>query len=466
MIPEPFKHQEEAIRFAQERHFCCAFFHEMGLGKTRAAIESFKLLRVMHPEAKMLVIAPLSLLEAAWHEDCTRFAPELRFQNLRDPEKWHEGAHIYVVNFEWLWQSKNVNERLMALLAKQKFLCVIDESSKMKNFKSKTTKLLLQLRSLFMWRIVMSGTPAPNSEMEYWGQMEFVQENLLHKSFFAFRNTFFHLQNRFTGAVRQGGFMSRAEAMEVFKKFEYRITDTNRSRLMARIFPYCHGRKKKDCLDLPEQIDEVRLVKMGAKQAKHYKEMKRDLITFINDNPRNEVMAQYAMTKTMKLRELTGGFAMDDEGACHEIGETPKMDELLEVLEEAGEQQAIIWCEYRWEVERIQGLLPQAVTLYGGTKDKEDSIRRFKSGEAKYLIAHVQSAAHGLTLTNCSLQIFHSMSYSWEMHEQARARTHRFSQVNPCTYVYLICEDTIDQSILDVIRKKGSAQDLIYKVMK
>ena len=464
MIPA-FDHQVEAVQFAINKHFKCAFFMEIGTGKTRAAIESFKILRTFHPEAKLLVIAPISLLEAAWHEDCTKFAPELRFQNLREKETWNLGADVYVVNFEWLWQAKNVNERLMALITKHRFLCVIDESSKMKNFKSKTTKLLLSLRNLFMWRIVMSGTPAPNSEMEYWGQMEFVQQGLLHESFFAFRNTFFHLQNRYTGAIRQGAFISRAEAMEVFKKFEYKITDANRARLMARISPYCFLKKKKDCLDLPEQTDEVRLIKLGPKQAKHYKEMKKDLITFINDNPRNEVMAQYAMTKTMKLREITGGFAMDDDGTCHEIGETPKMDELLEVLEQAGEAQAIIWCEYRWEVEKILALLPGAVTLYGGTKDREDSITRFKSGDAKYLIAHVASAAHGLTFTNASLEIFHSMSYSWELHEQARGRIHRAGQVNKCTYVYLICEDTIDQAILDVVRKKGSAQDLIYKTI-
>ena len=459
MIPEPFKHQDEAVAFSASRKFRCAFFMEIGTGKTRAAIESFKKLRLVEPGARLLVIAPLSLLEAAWHDDCTKFAPELSFHNLRDglPNK---PADVLVINFEWLWQAKNL-ESLKGLISRNRYLCVIDESSKMKNHKSKTTKLLLMLRNLFPWRLVMSGTPAPNSEMEYWGQLEFINEGILHPSFFAFRNTFFHLQNRFTGAIRQGAFISRAEAMEIFKKFDYRITPLNRAKLMERIAPHCFLKKKKDCLDLPDQTDEVRLVRMGVKQAKHYKEMKRDLVTFIQQHG---IESQYAMTKAMKLREITAGFAMDEDGTVHEIGETPKMDELLAVLEEAGDSQAIIWCEFRWEVERIMALLPGAVSLYGGTKDRDDSIRLFQSGEAKYLVAHPASAAHGLTFVNCSLEVFYSLSYSWELHEQARGRIHRAGQVNKCTYVYLLCEDTIDQAILDALHKKGSAQDLIYKV--
>jgi SNF2 family DNA or RNA helicase len=309
----------------------------------------------------------------------------------------------------------------------------------------------------------MSGTPAPNSEQEYWAQAEFLQPGVFG-NFFKFRNVYFHLSRG--NQTMQGQFMTRHQAAQIFSKgWKYSITAIKRQELMALIAPLCSRLQKADCLDLPEQIDEVREVEMTANQKRIYKEMKSSLITEIRGK---DITAQVALAKLMKLREISSGFAYDERGEAHAIpGPNPKLNELFDVIEEAGDQQVIVWANFTWEIDLIVAELSKiapARALNSTTKDRDQVIQDFIGGSVKYLVAHPRSAAHGLTFVNCSLQVFFSLDYSWESHEQARARTHRAGQKKNCTYVYLIAKGTIDEDILATLRRKGDAQEILWNL--
>lgn len=455
-----FKHQQDVINFISKTGGG-AIYHEMGLGKTRSALELYKHFRAQHHDLlKLFVVCPISLIESAWGEDIRKFT-NFTYRNLHK-ESYKPGYDIYLLNFEGII-SKSKRGLPEKIALDNPTMCVVDESSKIKNFKALTTKKLLSLRKYFQHRIVMSGTPAPNCDTEYWPQLQFAG-NIFPESFYAFRNKYFCLQRN--GKFMTGKIYSRASARDIFRQgWKYVAIPSIKPHLMQQIATVAHFAKKRDCLDLPEQIDEVRKVEMSPAQRTAYKQMQQECMTFINNTP---VVAQVALTKLMKLRQITSSFAIStsniaDEN-CVEIPGCPKTKELLDVLEDAGNQQAIIWCNFHYEIERLATLLGEkAVTLYGGTKDKESSIIKFKNGDAQYLIAHPKSAAYGLTFVNCSLQIFFSLDYSFESHEQARSRTHRAGQVNKCTYVYLLCEDSIDETILAVLQKKGAAEEIVYE---
>lgn len=474
---ELFAHQKEAIDHIVKHNGSGALFHDPGLGKTRTALEVFALARVKDPSLRLMVIAPLSLLEAAWRADAEKFFPgKWSFFNCHK-EGFDESnanflsADILAVNYEFFQNEQKVSW-FIGIARRWNLMAVLDESSKIKNYKALTTKHLLAIRNMFPLRIVMSGTPAPNSEEEYWAQMEFVCPNLLGKSFPKFKRTYFYLRGR-GGVPLQSEGLSRAAMAELFRRqgAEWCITAEKRAALFQVIGPWIHAAKKDECLDLPEQIDEVRLVQMGPKQRVAYKQMKNLLVAQINGE---DVVAQVALTKLMKLREITSGFAFSEDGTIVET-ECPKLKELDQILDELGDRQVIIWGQFTWEIERIvQALNARAVvenkmtyataTLYGGTIDREDSINGFISGKYRYLVANPHSAAHGLTFVNCSHQIFFSLDYSWEAYEQARARTHRAGQKSTCIYYYILADGTIDQDILAVLRSKGRAQDLVFKL--
>lgn len=475
-----FKHQETALEFIKKNSGLCALWHEMGLGKTRTAIEAYKYFKAIHYQKspnplKLLVLAPISLLDAAWKEDLNKFAPELSFANLHSDSLVKNidlVPDVCAVNFE-VFVSKKRLSQLMDLIDQKDidWMIVIDESSRIKNATAQTTKKLLPLATKFQYRIVMSGTPAPNGETEYWPQIEFIRPGLLSRSFYAFRNTFFHLQKGEHVIQSNGQVFSRQAMKDVFQKgYKYELTDANRQKLMNLIGPYCHFAKKKECLDLPEQIDEVREVSFGAKQRSAYNDMKKHMVSVIN---REAITAQAALTKMMKLRELTSGFCLDDWGNPQDIGENPKLKELMSVIEDSGDQQSIIWCEFKYDLHKIHNELAKkygpdsVVGLYSESGlDRGIAIEAFKTGKARFLLAHPKSAAHGLTFVNCSLQIFFSLSFSLEQHEQARARTHRAGQTKNCTYVYLVVKDSIDQDIMTALRKKETAQQTVYRMFK
>lgn len=457
-----FEHQKRAVDFYLRLGGKAAVFYEMGLGKTLIALDSYKKLKQNNSSLQLLVLCPLSLIEGAWGEDIVKFT-DFTWTNGHKKSKRPQYTDIYIYNYESLNSSRKYAE-IVKLIEKGRWMCVLDESSRMKNHKAQTTKKLHRLRNSFAYRMIMSGTPAPNLETEYWAQMNFVND-VFHKSFYAFQRQYFHMQRGIHRMNEVPGSMSGLQFSELMRKgFKMCISDHNREVMMNSIKKHAIYAKKKDCMDLPEQIDEKMYLTMGPSQKKHYKSMKNDMIASIKED--SHIVAQTALTKLMKLRQITGGFAIAEDKETVALEQNPKLNELSSILEDAGDSQVIIWCQFRWEIEKIKEVLgDRAVCLYGATQDKQASIEAFKKGDAQYLIAHPRSAGHGLTFTNCSLQVFYSLDYSWEAYEQAKARTHRAGQKNPCTYIHMIMKGTIDEIILDALKKKKSNDELLYEII-
>jgi superfamily II DNA or RNA helicase len=268
------------------------------------------------------------------------------------------------------------------------------------------------------------------------------------------------------------GIITKSIAQKIFQVGgEYHISQENLAKLMDKIRPWVFFAKQEECLDLPEQVDEVRSVVLPDKQRKHYKEMLKDLITEIGSST---ITAEVAFTKAMKLREITSGFAIDVTGKEVDItsGDPAKIRELDALLDEIGGKQAIIWGCFRWDIRKVVAFLEKkfgpgcATTLYADTPDKNASIDAFRSGSARFLVANPQSAAHGLNLQFCSIQIFFSLDYSSERYWQAKARTHRSGQTEKCVYVHLVAHDTIDEDIMECLKNKGDMNQVAYRLLK
>ena len=107
---------------------------------------------------------------------------------------------------------------------------------------------------------------------------------------------------------------------------------------------------KKDCLDLPPLVRQVVHVPMSPSQAKMYREMYNDYITFINDH-RDEphaVVANLAVVKATKLQQIVSGFVKDESGVCHRIDDTPRLSVLAELLADiAPHSKVIVWSHYK-----------------------------------------------------------------------------------------------------------------------
>ncbi len=343
---------------------------------------------------------------------------------------------------------------------------LVHNSSRIKNHKSDTYKNLIKMISKMKFRVVMSGTPCPNSYTELWTQINFIKPGLLPESFNKFRNKYFYL-GRGDQKMQVQGYMPRKAMAEMFKKgWTYKISPQMRDEFFSLIAPWTYWLKKEDCLDLPETVDEIRLVEMTVPQKKAYKEMKRDLITWIEDNA---VTAQVALTKLMKLRQITSNFLLTEDHEAIELGPSnPKFKALEELLEDIGDKPVIIWAVFKKDITYLTEKLAyrKSGNLYSGTIDKQDTINKFKSGEIMTLICNPQSVAHGLTLVNCSYSIYYSLDYSWENYIQSKNRIHRIGQKNKCTYIHLLADNSIDQMIYQVLGDKDRRNEILSEFMR
>lgn len=496
------KHQKEGVEFIKKNNGIGAFYYDVGTGKTITALATFSEFRKTQPDLRLLVICPISLIHGAWVKEIEKYTDygwyDLHGKKFdsRDGKYGFAGPlfpsyfDVFLINFESLIVKKRF-EDLMALLQQGNFMVVIDESSKMKNHQAATTEKLIGhfekgkfyagIKQMCKHRIIMSGTPAPNVEWEYWAQMNFLDPQILGPNFYAFRNTYFAMQRG--REIIRGAVMNKAMLKKMFENgYKYEFDEKKRDQFYGRMTGHVHMVKAKDCLDLPEFVDEYRTVDMTDDQMRVYRQMKNDYIAEIKhaidskevvDAPGSFVVANLILTKMMKLRQITSGFAIDELGFAHDLVEkkNPKIQALLDIVEECGNAQMIVWGQFRWEMQKlVEALSPIAGVsqLHGGIKqeDRIDHVNKFLYGENRFLVAHPDSAAHGLTFINSHIEIFFSYSYSYEEYAQARGRIMRHGQRNNCIYFHILANESVDSDILDVCQKKKNKQEVAERFLK
>lgn len=463
-----YQHQIKGVKAGMSGSL--AFFWECGTGKTLAMLKIIERHKA-NGYGPALVVCPLSIIDAAWIEDCKKFTPDLSIVSLwsKKPaerkKRLTEDHDIYVCNFETfksLWPE---------LQAKNFGVLIVDESSKMKNPTSQITRAILAMAGIPMrakggkkysvtdpvpYRYAMSGTPAPNDKVEYWSQVKFITgpgNDVFNDNFYAFRNRYFY-------SIPLG--LTGQKIWKFIARMQQEFTD--------KMVPIADVVSKADAIDLPDQVREIRDVELSGPERTAYDQLKNELVLKFKDET---IMATSAIVEVMKLRQLSSGFCYGEEGT-HVIG-TSKLKELKALLEEIGNKQVIIWCNFKYEIkmlleelngtedpERIWG----AQALWSGTKYKQKVIQDFQNKLTKYLIANPQSAAHGLTFTNCSYAIYFSMNYSYELQKQSEDRIHRIGQGDKCTYYFLIARNTVDKMIYDTVVKKGNMSKQVLDYLK
>jgi len=434
-----------------------ALFHDCGTGKTLTAIQLIDYWQ-QHGEHPALVVCPLSVIDAAWLTDIAKFAPHLSAVSLwsKKPSerklRLSERHDIYIANYETF-------KSLYDDIAKKGFrVLVVDESSKMKSPKSQITQALLSMAGIrfrgsryhseaIPHRYVLSGTPAPNDEGEYWSQIKFITgpgNQCFNQNFYAFRGKYF------TG-IQLGSTRQRI----------WRFRKNLRQEFMDAMKPVTHVVSKADAIDLPEQVCEIRHVELSTAERRAYDQMKNEYVLRFGNEI---VLANTALTEIMKLRQLTSGFCYGYEGT-YQTGKS-KLKELQALLDELGDKQVIIWANFKHEIAELLKMLPNAEALWSDTPDREGVISRFQQGQTQYLVANPQSAAHGLTFVNCSDAVYFSLNYSYELQKQSEDRIYRIGQQNRCTYYFLVARNTIDAAIYSVCQGKAVLSNATLNYLK
>ena len=168
-----------------------------------------------------------------------------------------------------------------------------------------------------------------------------------------------------------------------------------------------------------------------------------------------------ALTQIMRLQQITCGHFKADDGTLQDIPNN-RIDELVNVLSEI-EGKVVIWAHWQRDVHKIIEVINKefgegcCVDYYGLTPqdERQENIRKFQEDEkVRFFVGTPQTGGYGITLTAASNMIYYSNGYDLEKRKQSEARIDRIGQTKPMTYIDILAENTIDEKIVEALRKK------------
>jgi SNF2 family DNA or RNA helicase len=452
----PYLHQMNALEKSWNKENF-AYFMEMGTGKTKVLIDNLAMLYDKGKVDGALIIAPKGVVKTWYEQELPTHLPDhidhttvlwqahitkTQREKLESVLQNETSLHILIMNVEGLSTDKGVNFA-RKFLSSHNTLMAVDESTTIKNPSAKRTKNIISLGKQAKYRRIMTGSPITKNPLDLYSQCEFLDPWLLDfTSYYAFRNRYaemktMHIRGRSIQVVSE--FKNLGELSETVKTFSDRVL-------------------KEDCLDLPPKNFIKRHVTLTPDQKKIYNQMKEQAIAILNGKVTSTMTV---LTQLMRLHQITCGHFTADDGSIQSI-ESNRLNELMSILEET-EGKAIIWANYQLSVgEIIQRIIKvygedSYVHYYGLTsqEDRQNYIRKFQNDpKCRFLVGTPQTGGYGITLTQANTVIYYSNGYDLEKRLQSEDRAHRIGQKKTVTYVDLIAEDTVDEKIVEALRKK------------
>ena len=104
------------------------------------------------------------------------------------------------------------------------------------------------------------------------------------------------------------------------------------------------------------------------------------------------------------------------------------------------------------------------VTITGDTPDgdRKHNMREFQENDnCKFILGTIGAMGAGYTLTAGTVVIFADEPWTMASKQQAIDRCHRIGTKSNITIYTLMCKDTIDERIHDIVEKKGMMSDAI-----
>lgn len=429
-----------------------------GMGKTGSTLASLTLLQ-MHGEMRAaLVIAPVRPCRNVWPAEIAKWTEfnSLRVSKVLGTEKQRLAAlathaDVYLINPENVdWLAQKVADGTVTL---RPDVLVVDESTKFKNPTSKRFKALRTLLSRFRRRIILTGTPAPQSLEDLWSQVFLLDEGQrLGRSITAFRRAYFVEEPQW------GGFST------------WRLQSGAEQKIFAKVADICLRLSAKDHLALPDDVYNNIVVDLPAEAAQSYNKMERDFLIGINDGT---ITAANAAAASMKLRQIANGAVYDEHGAVHTIHDT-KLAALSDLIEEQSGQPLLVAVAFQHDADAIRAHLKDSGIPYlgGGVSGarSDEIVAAWNRGEIPVLLAHPASVAHGLNLQAGGRTVcWFGTTWSLEDYIQFNNRVggaRRVGQKEGAIIHHIVARGTIDEAILGALSEKDARQNRLFDNLK
>lgn len=434
-----YPHQTEGIRLmARLNSFLLA--DEMGLGKSLQALTVAAVDWELGRARRGIIVSPATLKwnwEAEIHEH-TNFScmvldgtPKKREAQLK--EFLDKGIDWLIVNYE------QVPAHYVAFNKADFDIGIFDEAHYLKNRKSKRTEACLKL--VLARAFLLTGSPILNNVQELWTMFRMIDAE------------------RFPNYWR---FVNRYAVFGGFKNKQV-VGLKNVDELNVVLAEYMVRRLKTDVLDLPEKQYIKITLDLTKEQRQLYDQAKEELKIDLPGDPQ-PMELENALTKMLRLKQICGTTACIPGMADH----SAKLDRAEEMIEEITTQEpVVVMTQFRQvQASMVARLEARGITCFVLNGDTPQTERRAvvdawsafsdEHGSRGALVAMLQVAGVGLTMTAASKLIMLDKLYVPKLNEQAVDRIHRIgaSKTKPVQIYELICRNTIESRIEQILRLK------------
>ena len=415
---------------------------DMGLGKTLQVIcilLKLKEEKTLDEKHKALVIAPTGLL-TNWQTEIEKFAPTLSTYvfhgQSRDLKQFK--ADVMLTTYGVLRSDH-------ATLKKEKWqVMIIDEAQNIKNEETAQSKAVKSIPAKI--KIAMSGTPVENRLTEFWSIMDYTNKGYL-------------------GAIK------------TFKDdYANPIQLTNDEKIAEKFrkvtAPFMLRRMKTDktiISDLPDKIEQNQFAQLTKQQAALYQKTMQAAMKEIEGcdgkDPQTLFKRQgLVLQMILALKQICNHptqFLKNSKYEAALSGKTELLFELLDSIIETGEK-VLIFTQFTEMGELLERFIYERfgenpMFYYGGCsiKKREEMVHRFQHNRAdKIFVLSLKAAGAGLNLTAASHVIHYDLWWNPAVENQATDRAFRIGQTKNVIVHRLICKNTFEEKIDEMIQKK------------
>jgi superfamily II DNA or RNA helicase len=407
---------------------------DMGLGKTVQALALLTKAKEEEGPAPSLIVCPTSVL-SVWRQEVEKWAPSLSVliwhgTDRTENQRLLKRTDVIVTSYAIL-------RRDIEDLAKIRFrYVVLDEAQYIKNWTTTTAKSAKQLKADH--KLALSGTPVENHLFDLWAVFDFLAPGFLGK--------LSEFQKNYVKPIEDGD--------------QKRVED-----LRVRVRPFVMRRKKEDVAkELPPKTEQTIYCHFGKSQLGLYNRILKAAKAEITGRIAEVGVEKSQMTilaALTRLRQVCCDPQLLGLPEGTPVPPSTKLDSFKELITEAvgSGRKTLVFSQFV-EMQKILGaaldeLQIPYLWLHGGTKNREEMVAQFqqKGGPPVFLIS-LKAGGSGLTLTEADTVIHYDPWWNPAVEDQATDRAHRIGQDKPVMVYRLVCEDTVEQKMVELGRRK------------
>ncbi len=396
---------------------------EMGLGKTVQTLAFIAHRKI----GSTLIVAPASVVPN-WKLEVAKFVPGLPciVDSLTSTSSTSKDG-IFILSYQRALRS------IQEIQATPFDLVVLDEGQFVKNVQTKTAVALR--KSVSRMRLVLTGTPIENSVNDLWAHLTFANE-----------------------------FLS-----EPFRKLSRKFTDFGKNRsaaeISAKAFSTLILRRTKQVVerDLPPMVERIVYCEMGKAQRRVYETTLGAFRRMLSHGVAARV-SSIALEAILRLRQCCSfPLLVPTSLNPQAVSESSKLDAAFQIIDEdmRSGRKTIVFSQFRMVSDAIEDRLIKngigVARLDGETVDRETPVKRFQTDSSvRVFVVGFRAGGFGLNLTAAESVVLFDPWWNPAAESQAFARAHRIGQEKKVIVSKLICGDTIEDKMLQLLAGKSA----------